>query len=154
MSVFTKNYENKKCECLFVDFLADGFAFGFVSGFVEEGKHVAFVSLNAGLVEWIYTEDISAHATRFLEEIEELSEPEFGEGRDCDVDIGHSAIDVGDSGAEFCHFVHFIDMFSGEEVETVEVGVVGGDNGFVLLFGNRDNGFENRAFAILNPLTH
>ncbi len=61
---------------------------------------------------------------------------------------------MGEAGAEFCHFVYFVDAFSGNVVEAVEVGFVNRDTDFVVALGYRKNCLEDCALAVLNPLAH
>lgn len=75
-------------------FCLDGFGFFFVARFFEQGKHVFLVCLNAGLVEWVHSEDISADAAGSLEEIDELSESSRTDIREDYAHNGHSAVDM------------------------------------------------------------
>ena len=129
-------------------------ALGFVAGLVEEGKHVFLVGLHAGLVEWVDAEHITAHAAGFLEEIDELSQVLLGECWQCDEHAGNAAINVSQTGAEFCHLVHLVNALASDVIEAVEVGIVGGNNHLVALLLNSDDCLEDGALAILNPLTH
>ena len=113
-----------------------GCGLGFVAGFGQEGKHVALIGFYAGLVEGVDAEDVTRDAAGFLEEVDQFAQVKLGERGDGDEDVGHSAVDVGDAGAEFGHLVHFVDMLACEIVETIEVGCVGGDDFLFLGLGH------------------
>ena len=89
---------NYKRLSLFGELSLDGSAFGFVSGLVEQRKHVFLVSFNARLVERVHLEDVSAHSASFLEEVDEFAAAflaDFGHG---DNHGRHTAVDVSQSG--------------------------------------------------------
>src|SRR3712207_4535470 len=111
----------------------DGFAFCFVAGLVEQGKHVFLVSLYARLVERVYTENVAADATCYLEEIDELSDVILVELGNADADVGHTAVYMRQPCAQFGHFVHFVYALSGKKVQPIGVFIVLGNN--ILLLG-------------------
>ena len=107
-----------------LQFCLDCGSFGFVAGLFEQCEHVALVGFDAGLVERIYVEDIARDTTGGLEEVNQLAEIVFAQAGDGDAHVGHSAVHVGDTCAEFGHLVHFVNSFAGYVVEAVEIGVV------------------------------
>ena len=70
------------------------------------------------------------------------------------MDIGHTAIDVRELGTEFCHLVHFVYAFAGEEIESVEVLFVHRNEYFLVSLLDRDNSLEDGTLTVLDPLTH
>ena len=132
----------------------EGFGFGFVTGFAEEGEHVLLVSFDTGLVEGVDVEEQTAHTAGAFEEVDELSEIVLVELGEDDAQVGHAAVDVSDARTEFGHLVHFVHALAGEEVEAVEVLFVGGEEDGVVGVFDRDDGFEDGAFAFLDPLSH
>ena len=141
-------------KCLSSDFCADSCCGFLVAGFFEEGKHIFLVSLNAGLVERIYTEDVAADTACSLEEVDELAEDVLADFGEDNSHIGYTAVNVGDTCAELCHLVYLVDTLAGDVVETVEIGLVKRNAEFVVALLNREHSLEDGAFAILNPLTH
>ena len=125
-----------------------------VSRLVEQGEHVLLVRLDARLVERIDFQHIAADAAGFFEEVEELADVVLVDFREGNLEVGHTAIDVGELRAEFGHLVHLIDVLAGHEVEAVQVGVVGRNYDGVLGLFDGDNRLEDGAFAVLNPLAH
>ena len=130
-----------------------GFAFGFITGFVEQSKHVAFVCFYAGLVEGIDVEDITADTACFLEEVNELSQIAFRESGYLYFYVRYTAIDVGYLRTEFGHFVDFVDAFACKVVESVEVIGVGGAFDLLLHFLVGGDRLEEGGVAPLSPMT-
>ena len=146
-----------KSGCCFAGLLqagAEGGRLGFVAGLVEQGEHVFLVGLDAGLVEGIHAEQQAADAAGALEEVEELAEVVLVELRQGDFQVGHAAVHVGELGAEFGHFVHFVHALAGQEVEAVEVLLVGGDAEAAVGLFDGEHGLEDGALAVLDPLAH
>ena len=56
--------------------------------------------------------------------------------------------------AEFGHLVDFVDVTSGKVVQAVEVLLVGRDDEAVARLVHGDDGLEDGALALLNPLAH
>lgn len=88
--------------CVLFQFRLDGFALCLVAWLVEQCEHILLVGLYSRLVEWVHAEDVAADAARFLEEIDDFAEAALCERAEGDVNVGHSAVYVGDYGAEFC----------------------------------------------------
>ena len=132
----------------------DGFRFGFVTGLAEEGKHILLVGFDTGLVEGIDVEQQTAHAAGPFEEVDELTEVVLVEFGHHDAQVGHTTVHVGQLGAEFGHLVHLIHAFAGQEVEAVEVFFIVGEKHGVAGLLHGDDGFEDAAFALLDPLSH
>ena len=61
---------------------------------------------------------------------------------------------MGETGAEFGHFVYFVYSATLEEVQTVKVFVIMGEENLMVNLFNAQHGFENRTLALLNPLSH
>ena len=61
---------------------------------------------------------------------------------------------MGQLGAEFGHLVHLVHAFAGQEVEAVEVFFIVGEEHGVAGLLHGDDGFEDAAFALLDPLSH
>ena len=53
--------------------LKEFFSLCLIAGLAEKGEHVLLVALNAGLVEGVNTEDVTADTAGELEEVEQLS---------------------------------------------------------------------------------
>ena len=126
----------------------------FVAGLVEEGKHIFLVSLHAGLIERIDTQDVTADATRLLKEVDQLSEVVLVEFGNLDANLRNAAVEVCEWCAEFSLFVDKINTLSGEEVELVEVLSVGRNLHLAVGFGDGKNSFVHQANTFLNVLTH
>ena len=137
-----------------LDSFADSGCFGLIARLAEEGKHVLLVGFHTGLVERIHAKYEARDAAGALEEVDELAEVvgiEFGHD---DAEVGHAAIDVGQLRAEFGHLVHLVHAATFEEVEAVEVFLVVGEEHGVAGLCHRDDGLEDGALAVLNPLAH
>ena len=93
-------------------------------------------------------------AASLLEEIDELSKVVSIQTLDGDADVGHAAIHVSQLCAQLGHLVHLIHALAGKEVEAVEILLVAGEEHLVLGVLHADDRLENRALAILDPLTH
>ena len=83
-----------------------------------------------------------------------MAEVALSECRNGDEQVWHAAIHVSQASAEFSHLVHLVNVLASEEVQTVEVGIVVRNDHAVAHIAYRKHGFEDGAFAILNPLTH
>ena len=58
------------------------------------------------------------------------------------------------TGAQFGHLVDLVDTLAGQEVQSVQVLVVLREEQLLLWLFNGDDGLEDSALAVLNPLTH
>ena len=58
------------------------------------------------------------------------------------------------TGAELSHLVHLVDTLAGQEVQSVQILLVAGEQQAAVGLFDRDDGLENGALAVLNPLTH
>ena len=106
------------------------------------------------LVERVHSEDVATDTACNLEEVDYLSEIILIEFRHRDADIWNATINVSQTCTEFCHLVDIIHALAGEEVQTVEILlVVGEEHGAVGLL-NADDCLVDGALAFLNPLTH
>ena len=112
--------------------LADGFALLFIAGLVEQGKHIALVVFYTGLVEGVPSQDISAYTAGFINELYELAQVTLGEGRYLNLDVGYTTINVSYLSTQFGHLVYFVNTLSCQEVKTVKVVFIGGNNHFVV----------------------
>ena len=56
--------------------------------------------------------------------------------------------------AQLCHLVNVVNALAGEEVQTVEVLLVIGEEHGAVGFLNADDCLVDGALAFLNPLTH
>ena len=61
---------------------------------------------------------------------------------------------MGKASAEFRHFVHLVNPAPLEEVESVEVFVIVGEQHLVVNLLNAQYGLEDGTLAFLNPLPH
>lgn len=127
---------------------------GAVTGFFEESEHVAFVVLDAGLVEWVHAKHVSADSASALEEVDELTDNVLGQAWELDVQVGYIAVKVSHESSFFGHFVDIVDVFAGDVVKAVEVVSVVGNGEAVVNLVDRNDGFEYGAFALLNHLAH
>ena len=85
-----------------LQFCLDCGSFGFVAGFFEQCEHVALVGFDAWLVERIHVEYIARDTAGGLEEVNQLAQIVFAQAGDGYTHVGHSAVYVGDTSAEFC----------------------------------------------------
>src|SRR5574344_2412294 len=132
----------------------DSLALSLISWFVEQCKHVLLVCLYSRLVERVNSEDIAADAATNLEEVDELAEIILVEFGHRDADVRHTAINVSKACAKLCHLVYVIHALAGEEVQSVEVLIVVGEEHCAVGLLYADDSFVDSALAFLNPLTH
>ena len=133
---------------------ANSFGFFFVSGLGEESKHVTFVVFHARLVERINAENVSADTASLFKEVNKLTDAVFTKGINSDADVRNATIDVCDACAKLRHLVDLINTTRCNVIESVKVSFVRRDNNVVSLVNDRDNGFKDSAFTVLNPLSH
>ena len=124
------------------------------TGFAEEVEHVAFVGLDAGLVEGVDTERVAADATGKLKEVDQLAEGVFVDTVDRDFHHGHATVDVGFDGAFGGAVVNLGQALVGQIVDAVEVLVVGGDGDGGVGLAHTNHGFHHQALALLHVLSH
>ena len=132
----------------------DSLALSLISWFVEQCKHVLLVCLYSRLVERVNSEDIAADAATNLEEVDELAEIILVEFGHRDADVRHTTVNVCKACAEFCHLVDIIHALASEEVQTVKVLLIIGEEHGAVGFLNADDCLVDGALAFLNPLTH
>ena len=126
----------------------------FVSRFAEKGEHILLVSLYAGLVERIDSEQVGRNAAGELEEVEDGAEIVLVYLFYSDLDLGYAAVDVGKLGAEGCHCVAMLHVLAGKVVQLVQVLGIVADNYAALGFLDLDHGLEHHAVTFLDELAH
>ena len=58
------------------------------------------------------------------------------------------------TGSEFCHFIHLIHALASEEVQTIKILLILREEQLLLRLLNADDGLEDGALTVLNPLSH
>ena len=80
--------------CQLAESCLDSLRFLFVTGLVEESKHVALVVLYTRLVEGVNAQYITANTATLFEEIEQLTDVVFVELGHYDTEVGYTTINV------------------------------------------------------------
>ena len=124
------------------------------SRLIEQGEHVLLVGLHTRLVEGVHAKQVTTDTAGNLKEVDHLSEVALVEAWHRDADVRNTTIDMSQTGAEFGHLVYFVNALASEEVQTVKVLLVAGEEQLLLRLLDADNGLEDGTLAILNPLSH
>ena len=124
----------------------------FISGLAEEREHIFLVRFNAGLVEGVYTEQVTGNGASFLEEIYEIAEIVCASGIKLEHDIRNAAVGMREHRTEESLLIYGIYGFAREEAEPVGIVLVGGNDEAVLII-DIDDRFKHHSLALLNELT-
>ena len=81
----------------------DGFGLLLETWLFQKGEHVLLVRLDTRLVERIHTEGVGTYATSELEEIEQCTENLLIDPLNGNLQLRHTAVDVGELGTELRH---------------------------------------------------
>ena len=139
---------------LILESCSEGLCLLLVAWLAQKSEHVLLVSLYARLVERIHTEDITADTACLLEEIEEGSEVVLVHALDRERNLRNTTVDMCELYAQLSHLVDLVEALACEEVQSVEILLVGGHYEAVVGILYRNHGLEDGALALLNPLTH
>ena len=92
-----------------------------IARLAEESEHILLVALNAGLVEGVDTEHISAYGASLLEEVNHVAEALLSSVIKLENNVGNAALSMSEDSALICASVYNRHVLVCEEVKTVKV---------------------------------
>jgi CheY-like chemotaxis protein len=97
------------------------FCLSLISGFFKQGKHIPFICLYTRLIERINPKEVTTYPASLLEEVHQLTKiicVKFGYYYPY---IRYSAFNMRQYSANFSHFIHLVDPFAGNIIQSVQV---------------------------------
>ena len=124
-----------------------------IAGFAEKSEHIFLVRFDTGLVKRIYSEKISRDSTRELKEVNERAKRRCGSVGKLDYNVRHATVIVCEECCGHGSFVYVVELATGDEVKTVNVGLVvrNGEFRSAVAYGN--NRFKQSSLPCLYVLT-